>query len=159
MLASHGYIVFSVDHTGFSLTTVFPDGYTFINDALKMPEPTGGSRNDALASWKYLEDRPFSIWVRDIIFVLDEIRKLNDTPGEIFNGRLDLKKTGSLGWSFGGAASVQAAIFSNKCPAPTRKWISPKNRIEKSGEDHPVGPKRPPAAPIFSWASCPPSSP
>jgi predicted dienelactone hydrolase len=109
MLASHGYIVFSVEHTGFSLTTVFPDGYTFINDALKTPEPTGNSRNDALASWKYLEDRPFSIWVRDITFVLDEIRKLNDMPGEIFNGRLDLKKTGSLGWSFGGAASVQAA--------------------------------------------------
>ena len=108
-LASHGYIVFSIDHTGFSLTSVFPDGYKFVNDALKMPEPTGNARNDIVASWKYLDGQPFSLWVRDIVFVLDQVQKLNETPGEIFRGKLDLKKIGSLGWSFGGAASVQAA--------------------------------------------------
>src|SRR5690606_39011641 len=28
-LASHGYVVMSVDHTGFSQTSKFPDGYVF----------------------------------------------------------------------------------------------------------------------------------
>lgn len=32
MLASHGYVVFAIDHAGFNKTTDFPDGYHFAVD-------------------------------------------------------------------------------------------------------------------------------
>jgi predicted dienelactone hydrolase len=109
MLANHGYVVFSIDHTGFNKTVVFPDGYKFVHDANKFPEPTGKSADDARASFEYLGDLPFKAWVGDISFVIDQIEKLNRKPGCIFHNRLDLEKIGSFGWSFGGAASVQVA--------------------------------------------------
>ncbi|UCC40203.1 MAG: hypothetical protein JSV96_01740 [Candidatus Aminicenantes bacterium] len=108
MLANNGYVVFSIDHTGLNKTVVFPDGYKFVMDAIKEPEKTGNTYKDALASWEYL-DSIFWSGVKDISFVIDQIEKLNNTPGNIFHGRLDMKKIGSFGWSFGGAASVQIA--------------------------------------------------
>ena len=109
MLANHGYVVFSIDHTGFNKTVVFPDGYKFVQDTNKFPEPTGKSDDDARASFDYLGGLPFKAWVGDISFVIDQIEKLNNKPGSIFHNRLDLEKIGSFGWSFGGAASVQVA--------------------------------------------------
>jgi len=109
MLANHGYVVFSIDHTGFNKTVVFPDGYKFVHDANTFPKPTGKSDKDAKASFDYLGGIPFKSWVGDISFVIDQIEKLNNMPGSIFHNRLDLGKIGSFGWSFGGAASIQIA--------------------------------------------------
>jgi len=109
MLANHGYVVFSIDHTGFNKTVVFPDSYKFVHDAHPFPESTGKSGDDARASFEYLGGLPFKAWVGDIAFVIDQIEKLNRKPESTFHNRLDLTKIGSFGWSFGGAASVQIA--------------------------------------------------
>lgn len=109
MLANHGYVVFSIDHTGFNKTVVFPDGYKFVQDANKFPEPTGDGGADTKASLEYLGGLPFKAWVDDISFVIDQIETLNSETDSIFHNRLDLEKIGSFGWSFGGAASVQIA--------------------------------------------------
>lgn len=105
-LASHGYVVFSVEHFGFNQTKSYPDGSAYAADTLAMPAETGDGKKDALASWAYLDDPVFKIWQTDDRFVLDQIEAENRNGGP-FNGRLDLANIGMFGWSFGGALSVQ----------------------------------------------------
>jgi predicted dienelactone hydrolase len=105
-LASHGFVVFSIEHFGFNQTRRFPDGSPFRPDTLALPQETGDGKRDALASWAFLDDPVFKIWQADARFVLDQIATLNQAAGP-FQGRLDLDRIGMFGWSFGGALSVQ----------------------------------------------------
>ncbi len=105
-MASHGYVVFSIEHFGFNQTATYPDGTPFTPDTLAFPNETGDGKQDALTSWAYLDDPVFKIWAADAKFVLDRIGYLGQTPGP-FEGRLDLDRIGMFGWSFGGALSVQ----------------------------------------------------
>jgi predicted dienelactone hydrolase len=105
-LASHGYVIFSIEHFGFNQTIRYPDGTPFTPDALSMPTPTGDVKQDALASWAFLDDPVFGIWKADTKFALDQIEVLNRNGGP-FAGRLDLERIGIYGWSFGGAVAVQ----------------------------------------------------
>ncbi len=117
MLANHGYVVFSIDHTGLNKAVVFPDGYKFVHDANTFPESTGKIADDTRASFEYLGGLQFKAWVEDISFVIDQIEGFNSKPGSIFHNRLDMEKIGSFGWSFGGAASVQVARDDNRLKA------------------------------------------
>jgi dienelactone hydrolase len=105
-LASHGYVVASVEHFGFNQTARFPDGTEFKPDTLVFPKETGDGKADALASWTYLNDPIFKIWVADSRFAIDRLEDLNREPGPL-RGRLDLERIGAFGWSFGGATAVQ----------------------------------------------------
>jgi len=106
-LASHGYIVVSCDHAGFGPVERFPDGFEFKPDLHLMPKPTGKFEDDALASFAWLRQDVFPTWTADATFALDQIEALNRTPGQKFNKRLDISRIGMLGWSFGGATSIQ----------------------------------------------------
>ena len=108
-LASHGYVVVSVEHFGFNQTKRFPDGAPFSADTLGFPEETGDLKADALASWAYLEDPVFGIWRDDAQFALDQMERLAREPGP-FQDRLDLTKVGAFGWSFGGALAVELSV-------------------------------------------------
>jgi len=105
-LASHGYIVVSVEHPGFSKISTFPDGYRFAGDTLLF-KPTGKMKDDAAASWAWLGDVVFIAWMKDATFALDKIEELNRDAASPFAGRLDLDRIGALGWSFGGAAAIE----------------------------------------------------
>lgn len=105
-LASYGYVVFSVEHFGFNQSAKYPDGTAFEPDTLAMPKETGDGGADAKASWAFLDDPVFPIWVADARFALDRIEGLARDPGP-FQGRLDLERIGAFGWSFGGATAVQ----------------------------------------------------
>ncbi len=105
-LASHGYVVFSVEHFGFNQTVKYPDGSPFAPDTLALPKETGDGKTDALASWAFLDDPVFKIWEADARFALDQIEGLNRDPGP-FESRLDLGRIGAFGWSMGGALAVQ----------------------------------------------------
>lgn len=105
-LASHGYVVASVEHFGFNQTVKFPDGTPFRADSLGFPEETGNGVQDAEAAWAHLDDPVFLIWKADASFALDRLEALNREPGA-WQGRLDLRRVGSFGWSFGGALAVQ----------------------------------------------------
>jgi dienelactone hydrolase len=106
-LASQGYVIVSADHPGFSETILFPDGYHFKADMLLAPKETGMLRDDALKSWDWLEKDVFPTWTADASYVLDKVEELDRTPGQLFQKRLDLSRIGMMGWSFGGATSVQ----------------------------------------------------
>lgn len=100
-LASHGYITFAIDHTGYSSSTIFPDGHAV------------GPTADAV--WPVFVDdkstRMLNTWVGDVKAVLDRLERLNrDDPSGLLAGRLDLSRVGYVGASFGGSVVVQALL-------------------------------------------------
>jgi predicted dienelactone hydrolase len=107
-LASHGYVVFGVDHPGMDRTVRFSDGTTFTADTLRgpVPDPKQDVRTTAAQSMEFLNAVGFPIWIEDSRFVLDQVEALNRAPGP-FRGRLDLDRIGMLGWSFGGATAIE----------------------------------------------------
>lgn len=109
-LASHGYVVVAADHPGFSETTRFPDGCTFVADQHVQPKETGDFGQDVKNSWNWLNDEVFPTWIADASFTLDSIEQLNKTAGQLFFHRLDLARIGMFGWSFGGATAVEMSI-------------------------------------------------
>jgi predicted dienelactone hydrolase len=115
-MASHGYVVFAIEHFGFNQTTSYPDGTAFAADTLAFPKETGDDKKDALSSWAYLEDPVFQIWLGDAMFTLDQIERLNREPGP-FQGRLDLTRIGAYGWSFGGALALELSAVDPRIKA------------------------------------------
>jgi predicted dienelactone hydrolase len=110
-LASHGYIVASIDHTYQAFYTAFEDGNSipvsteFLNDAIKVQS------NNLPA------DETFEIthdWLKlrtaDIGLVIDSLQagKLGKS-GAFLNGHMDLSKIGLFGHSLGGAAAAQVS--------------------------------------------------
>lgn len=98
-LASHGFIVVAIDHTGYSSLTVFPDGHT------------AGVEPDA--RWPvFADDGSRALvrrWVADVRRVLDFLEGLDrKDPRGVFDGRLALDRIGYLGASFGGSVVVEA---------------------------------------------------
>ncbi|MEP7292230.1 MAG: prolyl oligopeptidase family serine peptidase [Chloroflexota bacterium] len=89
-LASHGYIVASINHPYTSAAVTFPDGRT------TMLEFDFGS---SLAQAAQL--------AADQSFVLDQLELLNaGEPESLFSGRLDLERVGVFGHSAGGNATA-----------------------------------------------------
>jgi predicted dienelactone hydrolase len=106
-LASRGYVVVAADHAGFSETVQYPDGYQFKADLHVAPELTNDFRKDVLNNWAWLGDEVFPTWIADASYTLDKIEEMDRTAGQIFHNRLDLSRIGMMGWSFGGATSMQ----------------------------------------------------
>ncbi|RUT28745.1 hypothetical protein EJP77_17280 [Paenibacillus zeisoli] len=100
-LASHGFIVVSVEHTNGSLTTVFPGG-KYIGVDPNLPHYAD------LNAWDEIISR---IWVKDTEFVIDKLEQLNRYDSQkMFGGKLDLQRIGMLGHSFGGANAAQTML-------------------------------------------------
>lgn len=98
-LASHGYIVASIDHTYSTFATVFPDGRTTVMRT-----------DDEQVGDKEYRDTVGKVWTDDIIFTLDQLEQIND--GQIssgLKGRMNLDRIGVFGHSFGGGASYDSA--------------------------------------------------
>jgi dienelactone hydrolase len=103
-LASHGYVVAAINHSYHADFVIFPDarvagnvGFGLDNDATISP-----AEAILLAEAQVL-------WAADQIFVLDQLLGLHQEPGGAFEGRLDLSRLAAGGFSFGGAASFEAA--------------------------------------------------
>jgi len=100
-LASHGFVVAAIDHTGYASTTIFPDGHAV------SPDPR--------AAWPVFVDAKSTAmlhtWVDDVRHVIDRLEALNaGDPGGLLTGRLDLAHIGYVGASFGGSVVVQALL-------------------------------------------------
>lgn len=108
-LASHGYIVASIDHTYHSFLTSFADGrkvpvnMKFINDAVGAQSGQMPAEEVYKASHEWLELR-----TADIELVIDSLETgdIGDA-GKILNGHMELNRIGLFGHSLGGAASAQ----------------------------------------------------
>lgn len=111
-LASHGYIVFSINHTCETWATVFPDGrvvpeYEFVPKELLAPE-----------IWDASYDDQFGTWVEDTRYILDQIEALQSGKREsAVTGHLNLNKVGVFGTSFGGATAVEICLIDARCKA------------------------------------------
>jgi pimeloyl-ACP methyl ester carboxylesterase len=100
-LASHGFVVIAIDHTGYASTTIFPDGHA-------VPPASD-------ATWPVFVDARstdlLNTWVADVRFVVDRLTALDgNDPHGLLTGRLDLSRIGYVGASFGGSVVVQALL-------------------------------------------------
>jgi dienelactone hydrolase len=110
-LASHGYIVASIDHTYQAFYTAFADGEgipvntAFLNEAMKVQ--TDNISPDE--SYEITQD-----WLKlrtdDINLVINSLKSGElGKSGEPLNGHMDLTKIGLFGHSLGGAASAEVS--------------------------------------------------
>jgi predicted dienelactone hydrolase len=104
-LASHGYIVVSIEHSFSATGTVFRDG------------SRGG-----ITPYEKMENEEFANgmvakWTADQIFTIDQLEKINQDTGNFFYQKLDLSETGVLGFSFGGAVSTNTLVFDKRIKA------------------------------------------
>ncbi|MBL8271298.1 alpha/beta hydrolase family protein [Steroidobacter sp.] len=112
-LASHGYIVVAIGHTGLTRIERFPNGDNYRPDQNLPFVDDAQAQGLAEVERFRLQVERFStllmpVHVKDIGFVLDRLQALNQTKRSRFYHRLDLDRVGSLGWSLGGALSLQA---------------------------------------------------
>ena len=99
-LASRGYVVVSVAHTYETTAVEFPDGRVvrsvfgshFAADSLRIDD-----KSLAFAR---------SMRLRDLVFVMDELERLNSRAGGAFPGHLDLSRVAVLGHSLGGLVAI-----------------------------------------------------
>jgi len=104
-LASHGYIVLSIEHSFSATGTVFKDG-----------------SRAGITPYELMEDEAFANrmvdkWSADQVFVINLAEKINSTPGNFFYGKLNTEKTGILGFSFGGAVSTNTLTLEKRIKA------------------------------------------
>ncbi len=121
-LASHGYIVITVDHTYASLATVFPDGRTIPLNPATLPADAPDEIYWPAA--KTLVD----IYAADVTFVLDQLTPLNSGEVEsMFTHRLNLEQIGLFGHSTGGGAIVEVCSLDSRCKAGLGQdaWVRP----------------------------------
>jgi predicted dienelactone hydrolase len=108
-LASHGYIIFAITPTYSSDVVVFPDG--------RVAEATPAGSLDNAANLQAAGNRLVTVWAQDVIFVMNQLDRLNATPGTMWSQRLDLARLGVFGHSFGGATAAQACQMDARCKA------------------------------------------
>ena len=102
-LASHGFVVFSIDHTYGSVAVVFEDDVAYLNlDAL----PEADTEEEFLNNANLL----VNTYAGDVVATLDFIETLHNTSSTIFEGRLDLDNIGLMGHSTGGGADTVVAL-------------------------------------------------
>jgi len=107
-LATAGFVVVAIDHTGYASTTIFPDGRAI---------PPGPD-----SAWPVFVDQRstamLQTWVSDVRFVLDQLEQLNKhDQSRLLTGRLDLARVGYVGASFGGSVVVQALLDESRIKA------------------------------------------
>jgi predicted dienelactone hydrolase len=111
-LASHGYVVVSFDAPYRTVITAFPDGRVATRTA------GGDFENMPYAAAEHLAAQVMNVWIADVKFVLDKLRRLNaDDPTGRFTSKLDLQKVGIVGHSLGGATAAQFCHDDAHCKA------------------------------------------
>jgi dienelactone hydrolase len=114
-LASHGYIVFGIDHPYSSRITAFPDGRVAHRKFLGEEDYSSPARFQAFVG---TANQQVEIRVRDVKFVLDTLETLAvSDPDGLFTGHLDLSRIGIFGASFGGTTAAEACWLDRRVKA------------------------------------------
>lgn len=101
-LVNGGYVVFTIEHLYDSMLSIFPDG-TVVRAA----------KNEFTQEEK---EKLVNIRRDDILFILDELKKLNGED-EVIKNKLDLDKVGVIGHSLGGASVFSASKCDSRIKA------------------------------------------
>jgi hypothetical protein len=107
-LASHGFVIASIDHTYYSGLVAFPDGR--IMDGHMAPA-LGDFTHLSIAEGIELGDQFVRILAEDVSFVVDRMEALNEDSQSVWRGRVDMACVGVLGHSIGGAAAAEACYL------------------------------------------------
>lgn len=101
-LASHGYVVVSIDHPYNSARVELSDGRV-IHGTLRLEGADGkASAQQQIATW----NRELKVWAADDLFVLDQLTARDNDPRNPLHGALDTAHVGAFGHSFGGAVAL-----------------------------------------------------
>ena len=124
-LASHGYVVAAIAHTGDTHRVVFPGGRSV--GAVAGPTLPDPAEWNALARWRRDFARSVAranqgrlvlrVEAADIRFVLDRMTRLAHATGSPFASQLDLRRVGALGHSAGGMAAALACQLDQRIRA------------------------------------------
>jgi predicted dienelactone hydrolase len=134
-LASHGYVVVGFDAPYRTHVVVFPDGRAMTrlpeNDPERCLEMSGEKQ-------EHCANRLLAAWTADMAFVLDRLEELNtsDASGK-FTGRLDMRRVGVFGHSFGGAAALQFCHEDSRCKAGVDVDGAPHGSVIQAGINRP----------------------
>ncbi len=145
-LASHGYAVYSIQHTGESAATAFPNGDIIpwdpsIKTVMKTSREANGDYKDAIAKGigaTALDERLLGqvdwisrrqndgermissekVWVQDRLFIHDTLQN-GDVPESVLDivAKSNFERTGQIGMSFGGMATGTVCAFDERCVA------------------------------------------
>jgi dienelactone hydrolase len=134
-LASHGYIVASIDHTYNASLVAFPDGrvvHGVASNDIDAPETSTAERVRAI--W----NKELTKWVADQRFVLDRLEAMNHAAGTPWFERLDTNMVGAIGHSFGGAAATALCAEDSRVHASVNMdgWFF--NAIHARGPNQPL---------------------
>jgi predicted dienelactone hydrolase len=137
-LASHGYIFISIAHSYENIISIFPDGnyvtgnldhiselydshadqeqqyYDEYRDAKEWEKKV--SLTKEILKVDDLSTQLLKIRTEDVIFVMDQLPALNSSPG-LLQSTFNLEQAGIMGWSFGGATSMEACIADHRFKA------------------------------------------
>ncbi len=140
LLASHGYVVFIINHTYESAMTIFEDGniarysYEFpelsesewdeldpLYDQLMSSNSTLPEKKAALTDldnhiyWRGLQNSLVT-WANDTVYLMDQLELQNEIPS-LLVGKLDMSTLGLFGFSWGGATSGEVALLDSRVDA------------------------------------------
>ena len=115
-LASHGYVVASIDHSYLNIFTRFSDGeMAFINQRYL------NALNSALESESAIEQEMLAMYqvrVEDMRFTLDQIEAINQNgTAELPAGHLDMQHVGLFGHSAGATTAAETCRQDSRCQA------------------------------------------
>jgi dienelactone hydrolase len=102
-LASHGYMVASIDHTYTARLVAFPDGrivHGVAANEINIPNSSTPERVKAIWNKELVK------WVADQHFVLDRLEAMNRATSSPWLGRMNTNMVGAIGHSFGGSAAT-----------------------------------------------------
>jgi predicted dienelactone hydrolase len=115
-LASHGHVVVGVNHTYETTVTVFSDGRV----VPASPSALAGAIGPQTGAHDEVFRARAGVCVNktaDLMFVADQVRRLDADATSRFGGRLDLSRLGALGHSFGGNAALEWCRTDPRCRA------------------------------------------
>lgn len=107
-MASHGFVVVAISHPYNASIVAFNDGR--VVRAQQMDIGFYSPVAIPLAQRQAIADEELRIQTDDCAFVLDTLERLNASPGDPLEGKLDLARVGAYGYSYGGAVSAELAL-------------------------------------------------
>lgn len=110
-LASHGYAVFGVDPTYVSDDVILGQDRVVSANQQVNRQMEADSNRDAMGA-RVIEDE-----ANDLRFALTQVHALAQTPGQRFQGRLDIAHVAFFGHSIGGAGAARACQMEPRCAA------------------------------------------